>query len=96
MANAAYYGAKPKHFKGSASLNFPSISAGAGAELTIAVTGAVVGDAVALAPPASIEAGLCWSGRVSAAGVVTIRVVNATAAPVDPAAATWGVTVIRA
>ncbi|MGP3914307.1 hypothetical protein [Nonomuraea sp. 10N515B] len=80
----------------SASLNFGSIAAAGQLELTIAVTGAAVGDTVALAPPAAVEAGLVWAGRVSAANTVTVRLANITAAAVDPAAATWGVTVFKA
>lgn len=79
----------------SASLNFPSVAAAGQQELTITVTGAAVGDAVVLAPPAAPEAGLVWSGRVSAADTVTVRVTNVTAAPIDPAAATWGAQVIK-
>lgn len=79
----------------SASLNFPSIAAAGQAELTITVTGAAVGDAVVLAPPAAPEAGLVWAGRVSAANTVTVRASNITAGAVDPAAATWGAHVIK-
>jgi hypothetical protein len=79
----------------STSLNFPSIAAAGQAELTITVTGAAVGDGVVLAPPAAPEAGLVWAGRVSATNTVTVRASNITAAPVDPAAATWGAHVIK-
>lgn len=79
----------------SASLNFPSISAASQQELTITVTGAAVGDGVLLAPPAAPDAGLVWSGRVSATNTVTVRVANVTASPIDPAAATWGALVIK-
>jgi hypothetical protein len=97
MANAAYYGNKPTSaLRASASLNFPSMATLTSAELTITVTGAAVGDAVALAPPASVEAGLVWCGRVSAANTVTVRMYNSTASTVDPVAATWGVTVLKA
>ncbi|MFI6793675.1 capsid cement protein [Nonomuraea sp. NPDC050383] len=79
----------------SASLNFPAVAAAGQQELTITVTGAAVGDAVVLAPPAAPDAGLVWAGRVSAANTVTVRVANITAAPIDPAAATWGAQVIK-
>lgn len=96
MSNAAYYGTKPTTpLRASASLNFPSIAAGATAELTITVTGAAVGDAVALAPPATVEAGVVWSARVSAANTVTVRMANVTSGAIDPAAATWGATVLK-
>lgn len=97
MSNVAYYGTKPTApLRGSASLNFPSIAAGATAELTITVTGAATGDAVALAPPATLEAGVVGFGRVSSANTVTVRLANVTSGAVDPAAATWGVTVLKA
>ncbi|WP_433329981.1 hypothetical protein [Spirillospora sp. CA-294931] len=94
---AAYYGTKPPTMlKGAASLDFPSIAAAGQHELTIAVTGAAVGDAVVLAPPAALTAGLIANARVTAPGTVTIRLANITAAAIDPAAATWGVRVIKA
>lgn len=75
--------------KGSAELNFGSINAGATAELTLTVTGAVTGQPVALSSASSVEAGLIWCGYVSAANTVTVRMYNTTGAPIDPAAATW-------
>lgn len=80
----------------SASLNFPSINAASQADLTITVTGAAVGDEVIMALPAAPAAGIIFNAFVSAANTVTIRATNITAAPVDPAAATYGVVVIGA
>ena len=80
---------------GSAALNFPEVDAADQQELTITVTGAAVGDGVVLAPPASPEAGLVFTGRVSAADTVTVRASNITAAPIDPASATWGAFVLK-
>lgn len=85
-----------KVLRGSASLNFPSIAAGAQGDLTITVTGAAAGDAVALALPASPAAGLVFNAFVSAANTVTVRASNISAAPVDAAAATYGVIVMAA
>jgi hypothetical protein len=85
-----------KVLSGSASLNFGSIGAAAQADLTITVTGAAVGDEVVMALPAAPAAGLIFNAFVSAANTVTIRASNITAAPVDPAAATYGVIVIAA
>lgn len=79
----------------SAALNFPSVSAADQQELTITVTGAAVGDGVVLAPPAAPEAGLVFTGRVSATNTVTVRASNITAAPIDPASATWGAFVMK-
>jgi hypothetical protein len=80
----------------SASLNFPSISAVSQADLTITVTGAAVGDEVAMALPAAPAAGIVFNAFVSATNTVTIRATNVTASPVDPAAATYSVLVFGA
>lgn len=85
-----------KLLSGSASLNFGSIAAAAQADLTITVTGAAVGDEVALALPAAPAAGIVFNAFVSAANTVTIRASNITATAVDPDAATYGVIVIAA
>lgn len=79
----------------STSLDFPSVAAAGQQELTITVTGAAVGDAVMLAAPASLTAGLIATARVSAANTVTVRLSNITAGAIDPASATWGVRVIK-
>lgn len=93
---AAYYGTKPLDIlTGTATLDFPGILTATSAELTITVPGAAVGDAVALAPPATLTTGLVWSGRVTAANTVTVRLANVTAATIDPASATWGAAVIQ-
>lgn len=80
----------------SASLNFPSIAAVSQADLTITVTGAAVGDEVAMALPAAPAAGIVFNAFVSATNVVTIRASNITASAVDPAAATYSVLVFGA
>lgn len=80
---------------GTATLDFASIAAGAIGELTITVTGAVVGDTVTLGPPAAIEAGLNWSGFVSAADTVKIRLHNVTASAIDPVSASWKAAIVR-
>lgn len=85
-----------KILTGSASLNFPSISAASQADLTITVTGAAVNDEVVLGLPAAPTAGITFNAFVSAANTVTIRATNVTAAPVDPAAATYSVIVFGA
>ncbi len=82
--NAAEFALSP--LVGFGYLNFGAIGAGATAELTVAVLGAVVGDGVSVSPLAAPEAGLVWCGRVSAPDVVTVRMANVTAAPIDPAA----------
>jgi hypothetical protein len=85
-----------KVLSGSASLNFGSIGAAAQADLTITIAGAAVGDEVIMALPAAPTAGLIFNAFVSAADTVTVRASNITAAPIDPAAATFGAIVIAA
>jgi len=81
----------------SASLDFPSIEANTGtATLTVSVPGAATGDRVALAPPAVLPAGLIPMAAVTAADTVGLTLFNHTAAAIDPAAMTWGVTVLKA
>lgn len=79
----------------SASLDFPSVAAGAAAALTIAAPGARAGDPVIVGAPAALPAGVIPVGFVSANDVVTIRVENQSAAPVDLAAATWKAAIIK-
>jgi hypothetical protein len=79
-----------------AALDFPSIAAVSQADLTIAVTGAAVGDEVALALPAAPAAGIIFNAFVSATNVVTVRASNITAAAVDPVSATYSVLVFGA
>jgi hypothetical protein len=85
-----------KMLTATAALDFPSISAVSQADLTITVTGAVVGDEVALALPAAPTAGIIFNAYVSAANTVTVRASNITAAAVDPASASYGVIVFGA
>lgn len=78
-----------------ASLDFGSIAAQSSADLTVTVTGAATGDAVVMGLPASPSAGVVFNAFVSSANTVTIRATNATAAPIDPASATYRATVIQ-
>lgn len=77
-----------------ATLDFPNTAAQAKADLTITVTGAAAQDGVVLRLPATVAAGN-FSARVSAADTVTVTHHNYTAAAVDPASATYGVTVVK-
>lgn len=78
-----------------ATLDFGSIVAGASADLTITITGVVVGNTVKIGLPAAPAAGIVFMGFVSAADTVTIRAMNITALSVDPASATYGATVFK-
>lgn len=82
--------------QGSAALDFASIATLSYEDLTITVTGAAVGDRVALGLPAAPQAGLVFNAFVSAANTVTVRAMNYTAGALDAASATYTVTVIKA
>lgn len=84
-----------RNFRKTATLDFPSIAAAGAAVLTIPVPGAALNDPVVLGPPASLPAGCIPVGFVSAAGVVSVRVENNTAAAIDPPSAQWRVAVIN-
>ena len=96
-AEAQRASANTRALHASASLDFPSIAATTGtATLTVSVPGAATGDRVALAPPAVLPAGLIPMAAVTAADTVSLTLFNHTAAAIDPAAMTWGVTVLKA
>jgi len=79
-----------------ATLDFGSVSAQSFADLTITVTGAATGDAVALGTPTeAVTAGIVYSSWVSATNTVTVRAHNYTAGPLDPASGTFRATIIR-
>lgn len=72
-----------------ASVDFPSISAAATGSATFTLTGAAAGDMVVLNPP-SLTTGLVFAGAaVTGANTVTVYAVNATANPINEAAATF-------
>lgn len=81
------------HLTASTSLTFPAIASMTAAELTIPVTGAVVGNGAHATPNGSPNIGLAWTAYVSAAGVVTVRLANFTAASITPTARSWRVDV---
>ncbi len=86
----------PTYLTASSSLDFPSIAAGTcSADLTFSLPGANAGDAVAPGWPAGIEAGLSGAMRISASGVVSVRLCADSTGAVNPAAATFTATVVR-
>lgn len=78
-----------------ANLNFPNVVAFTTEALNVTVTGAVVGDAVALGPPSGVNSGLAWNGWVTATDTVRIKVYNTTAVDINPPAADWRATVFK-
>lgn len=87
-----------KILKGSVAVDPASIATVAVGEVTVTISGAVVGDTVIMTPPtAGLTAGLIvCDARVSAADTVKVRIYNSTAGAVDEASATWFYTLIRA
>lgn len=85
----------PGPLYGSAALNFDEIAAGATAELTVTVNGAIAeGHKVVATPANDLEDGIMWNAYVSAADTVTVRLANVTASPINPANRSWYVTVL--
>ena len=76
-------------------LDFPSISAAGTQTLTVTVPGAAVGDVVAIGLPATVNAGIVFDARVTATDTLTVRAMNITASPVDPASATYDFVVFK-
>jgi len=72
----------------SEALDFPSISAGETEELTFTkskhFSNARAGDAVALGPPANLQAGLVATAYVNANDDIVVRVLNSTAGSINP------------
>lgn len=61
-----------------------SLAAQTGAETTVTVTGVTTDDRIICCmPAAALNAGLCFSARVSAADTVKIHVVNVTSGAID-------------
>lgn len=78
-----------------ANLNFPNVVANTTEALNMTVTGAAVGDSVALGPPSGVNAGFVWNAWVSAADTVRIKLFNTTAVDINPPAADWRATVFK-
>lgn len=83
----------------SQSLTWGAIGAGASAEQTVTLTGALVNDRVVIGlPAAGIDAGLIAQAWISSSNNVRIRLTNITASPITPAsgaAATYAFTALR-
>ena len=79
----------------SSSINVAEVAANTTAEQTFTFAGLKVGDVVFVNKP-SLEAGLGMvNARVSAANTLAITFVNATGAPINPAAETYYIAVLR-
>lgn len=79
----------------SGAINFGSIPDGACLENTFALTGAALGDPVALGMSAALDTGLQASAEVSATDTAKIKVCNLSGAAVDPASITFTARIVR-
>lgn len=81
---------------GSLVLDFPSVPASDSAELTITVTGAAPGDAVALGiPDASLPVMGIFTAWVSAADTVKVRFMNLGTSAQDPSSGTFNLKILK-
>ena len=85
-----------KTLTATAALNFPNTLTSTSSDLTIALVGAVDGDAVILGVPiASLNANSCYTAFVSAADTVTVRFNNYSLGAIDPASGTFRVSIVK-
>ena len=75
------------------SINLTTIAANAAASTTVTVPDAAAGDIVTVVPHTNPNNAATWSGFVSAANTVTIRVANNSGSAIDPAATRFTVKV---
>jgi hypothetical protein len=81
---------------GTATLDFASTNAQNSRDLTIALTGAALGDVVILGVPnGSTLTNSCFTAWVSSANVVTVRFNNYSSGALDPASGDFTVTIVR-
>lgn len=83
-----------KLLKGSVTWDPASLVDGAGETKAVTVTGAAIGDYVAVAPGVDVQEMLV-SATVTAANTVEIRLQNETTGTIDLASSTWYVTVFK-
>lgn len=78
-------------------LDFPNTVAGTSSDLTIALTGAALGDVVVLGVPnGSTAANGCFTAWVSAANTITVRFTNTNlVVAIDPASGTFRVSILK-
>ena len=85
----------PTYLTSTAVLDFASLSPLGCGELNFGLPGAVAGDSIAAGWPASMEAGLIGTMRVSTTGVVSVRLCNLSASTLDAGAASYRASVVR-
>lgn len=72
-----------------ATLDFGTVAANSSKDLTITLSGAAVGDSVKVNPFVEPSGMIYYRGFVSAAGVITVRLTNFTAADIVVGSTTW-------
>jgi hypothetical protein len=65
-------------------------------ELSVTVSGAIVGDGVIVIPPVGLNTGLMAFAFVSATDTLKLRLLNSTAGAIDPASASWTFLIVKA
>lgn len=93
--NGVYWLYVPLTLSAQATLDFPAISSNQSADLTITVTGASLGDVVAIGIPNNSTSEGVIFGWVSSANTVTIRFHNNSGGGHDPAAGLFKVLVFK-
>src|ERR1035438_4435705 len=87
--------AVPTRWPATATLTCGSIAQSACKEQAMTLFGAVTGDELMLGPPATIDQGFQWSGYVSSANTVTVRMCKITGGTAAPAALSWRATIVK-
>ncbi len=89
-------GVIPTYLTNSAILNFPNIPASAcSPDLTLNVTGANTGDAIAPGWPAGLPSGLLGLMVVSTSNTVSVRLCNLSGSALQPPSASYRATIVR-
>lgn len=81
-------------FNGTGTIDPASLVDGAGATVTITVTGAAFGDYAMFAAPYDLQ-GILATPYISAANTVSVRLQNETGATIDLASGTWKAKALR-
>jgi hypothetical protein len=76
-------------YHGSASLTYTSIAGGAVQDQTMTVTGAIVSGGTVACSPEATPGSFVWSGWISAANTVSVRLANPGTVAATPIAVTW-------
>jgi hypothetical protein len=79
----------PAVLRANATVDPGNIGAAVAANTAVTVTGVATGDVVDVIPPTTLEAVAVQSAIATAANTITLRLVNDSAAAIDPASATW-------